>query len=125
MRRVDPSVVLGWVFAQERKRQGLSQEAVARQLGTQQSVISRLEAGVLAATVPQLVTWERALGFAPGASLERVAHFGSVLAKHGMVLDSRASSWTSERSHEEAAMPGAVRAALETAVSRPDADPSS
>jgi len=53
-----------------RKRAGLSQGELARRVGIHQSGVSRIERGRRTMTVPQLMTFARALGVRPAALLK-------------------------------------------------------
>lgn len=48
-----------------RRQAGLSQTALAAELGSDQSIISRVEAGARSITVDELFIWTEALGLTP------------------------------------------------------------
>lgn len=56
--------VLATFMRAERKRQGLSQKAVASLMGVQQSSISEYEAGITDMSVSSFLRWLEALGLA-------------------------------------------------------------
>lgn len=63
-----------WELAEERKRQGISKNALAAKAGLNQSVISRLEAGIAAnPTIDSMLRISDALGVELGSLLTRTA----------------------------------------------------
>lgn len=57
--------VVGWTLAQARKDKDMPQKELADRLGSPQSIISRIEAGLIPLSVERLSLWAAALGASP------------------------------------------------------------
>lgn len=78
-------VAIGGWLAERRERRGLSQEALALQLGRDQAFVSRTERGQRRTTARDLVLWLAVLG-------ENMTDLGPELARIAQVVDSQ-SLW--------------------------------
>jgi transcriptional regulator with XRE-family HTH domain len=74
------AAVVGQTMSQMRTARGLSQSALAKQLGLAQSVVSRIENGGLPLTVEVLARYAEALGTTPSEIL-RTAERGARLLR--------------------------------------------
>lgn len=78
------AAVVGQVLARRRATLGLSQIDVASSLEAAQSVISRVESGVLPLTVETLARWSAALGAAPAEILTEAEVAKVALERQGV-----------------------------------------
>lgn len=80
------AVIVGQVLASLRKSNDLSQAAFADRMRTTQSVVSRVEAGVLPLAVDILALWASALRTTPPEVLATAAKAVTALEKEGVVV---------------------------------------
>lgn len=80
------AVVVGQILAQERADRGFSQTSLAAKLGAIQSVISRIETGVLPLGVDMLARWSAILQIPPSHVLSAAEDAVAVLGAHNVTV---------------------------------------
>lgn len=80
------AVVVGQILAQERALRGLSQTSLATNLGAIQSVVSRIETGVLPLGVDMLARWSAVFQIPPSSVLSAAEDAVAVLSAHNVTV---------------------------------------